>query len=102
MSSTRNIFAKTNCAAATLGVAMLCMLGLFPRVVGEEVTPIVSATLNGSTEGVLVPGQPGIFEIEIMHPDFWEDALEPIRLEQGGGVSWTNALKWSVQNADGS
>jgi hypothetical protein len=94
--------AKGNRAAMLMGVVMICVLGVFSRVGGAEITPIVSATLNGSTEGVLVPGQPGIFEIEITHPDLWEDALEPIRLELGAGASWTNALKWSVQDASGS
>ena len=71
-------------------------------MVAAEVAPIISATLNGSTEAVLHAGRPGIFEVEITHPELWEETLTPIRLEQAAGVSWTNAIKSTVFDAAGS
>jgi hypothetical protein len=64
--------------------------------------PLVSATLNGSSTPLLFRGRPGIFEIELMHPDLWETTLQPILIEQAGGISWANSLKPSVLNESGA
>jgi hypothetical protein len=66
-----------------------------------SVDPMVSATLNGSSDAVLYVGQPAVFELEIAHPDLWEGTLEPIQIELANGVSWTNAVKCRVFSSAG-
>jgi len=63
---------------------------------------MVSAALNGTSDSVLYLGQPGVFEVEIAHPDLWEDTLAPIRIELENGAPWTNALKCAVLDGMGN
>jgi hypothetical protein len=84
---------------ALLACCLLCAVGFERSLKAADAEPIVSATLNGSSDAVLFLGQAGVFEVEIAHPDMWEDTLEPIRIELANGASWTNAVKCNVFNA---
>jgi hypothetical protein len=100
MSTTPNIIVK-RVRIALLLTCWVLRLGSLGNSPAADAEPIVSATLNGSSDAVLFLGQAGVFEVEIAHPDMWEDTLEPIRIELANGVSWTNAVKCNVFNAAG-
>src|SRR5436309_832257 len=107
MSATPNIIADcVNQRRGWIGWKILAGIffcaGCFVRPIsGVEPAPVVSATLNGSLDATLFQGQPAIFEVQLTHPNLWDDTSQPIRLEQANDVSWTNALTSKITGPSG-